>query len=537
MLVSTDNSMTSVNSDTRTMATAAAQDRPTAAETPRPSRLGSRLALSVAVSVAAVVSLVAMVGAILASKQLEADLRETARVIAVAVGDELELRNEPRTPELLLPVLRNFTDVAADLNGISVYEATPQRPQLVIRIDSRMQRSDTTPVPDDIVRKAIARNDVEWFTGDQNIATVAAPFGTADQVLGAVAVSVSLRGISQLQRNAGITAAVGAILSIAAITLLIHLRARRLILEPLRTIRHVMSQARRGNLSARAEVPYDDELREVAGGLNAMLAELEDLHRTLTERVAMKTEELRERNAQLVRSYQSLVQLRETAARTQELAAIGQTMANVAHQIGTPLNLVSGHVQLLQREVTDPALQRRLTIVQEQVDRVTAAVRDLLQRARPRPAARRINPSEMLERLAEATRLRLSAARVRLVTALPPSLPPIMAEETQLELAILNLITNAIDAMPDGGTLTLAATADSDRLHIIVSDTGTGIPADLLPRIFDPWVSTKSAGQGTGLGLSITRDVVARLGGIVTAANAPHGGANFTMELPIAAEA
>ena len=145
-----------------------------------------------------------------------------------------------------------------------------------------------------------------------------------------------------------------------------------------------MAQARRGDLSARANVPHDDELREVATGLNAMLAELEDLHRTLTERVASKTEELRERNAQLVRSYESVLQLRETAARAQELAAVGQTMANVAHQIGTPLNLASGHVQLLQRELTDPALQRRLTIVQDQIERVASAVRDLLQRARPR---------------------------------------------------------------------------------------------------------------------------------------------------------
>jgi signal transduction histidine kinase len=295
-----------------------------------------------------------------------------------------------------------------------------------------------------------------------------------------------------------------------------------------------MAQARRGDLSARANVPHDDELREVATGLNAMLAELEDLHRTLTERVASKTEELRERNAQLVRSYESVLQLRETAARAQELAAVGQTMANVAHQIGTPLNLASGHVQLLQRELTDPALQRRLTIVQDQIERVASAVRDLLQRARPRPDARLVDLAAMLNRIAEATRLRLSAARVTLASQVPDHLPPVTADETQLELAVLNLITNAVDAMPQGGTLTLAASTAGAHVRIEVTDTGSGIAPEILPHIFDPWITTKLAGEGTGLGLSITRDVVTRLGGTVTAANTPSHGAAFVIDLPAA---
>jgi len=327
---------------------------------------------------------------------------------------------------------------------------------------------------------------------------------------------------------------VGVILAVAGITLLIHLRARQLILEPLASIRRVMARARSGDLAARARVPHDDELREVAEGLNAMLSELEDLHRTLTERVASKTEELRERNAQLVRSYESVLQLRETAARAQELAAVGQTMANVAHQIGTPLNLASGHVQLLQRELTDPALQRGLTIVQDQIERVASAVRDLLQRARPRGDVHPVDLVEMLQRMAEATRLRLSAAHVTLVTNLPTQLPPVSADETQLELAVLNLITNGVDAMPSGGTLTLQASAGEGAVRIEVTDTGTGISPEMLPHIFQPWVTTKLAGEGTGLGLSITRDVVSRLGGTVSASSAPGRGSMFAIELPAA---
>jgi two-component system, NtrC family, sensor kinase len=490
--------------------------------------LGTRLALSVALSVATVISLVAMVGAFIAGQQLDTDLRETARVTAVALADEIELRTDTPSRDDLLPLLRNFMDAAGaiDLNAISVFDAATD-PQLVART------SELATVPGSIVRRAISTREPVWSIPEHSIVTVAVPITRGDAVSGAVAVSVSLRSISQLRRTAGLVALVGVLLAIGGITLLIHLRARQLILEPLATIRRVMAQARGGDLSARAQVPHDDELREVATGLNAMLAELEDLQRTLTDRVASKTEELRERNEQLVRSYESLLQLRETAARAQELAAVGQTMANVAHQIGTPLNLASGHVQLLQREMSDdPALQRRLTIVQEQIERVATAVRDLLQRARPRPDARRVDVAAMLERLVDASRIRLAAARVTLAASVPSELPAVTADETQLELAVLNLITNALDAMPDGGTLTLAASSSDSTVRIEVTDTGTGIPPDILPHIFQPWVTTKSVGQGTGLGLSITRDVVNRLGGTVTASSQPGQGSTFVITLP-----
>jgi signal transduction histidine kinase len=478
-------------------------------------------------SVATVISLAAMAGAFVAGQQLEDDLRETARVTAVGLADEIELRSDAPTREALLPLLRNFMNAAVDLNAISVFDSA-DAPRLIVGT------SEFASVPDSVVREAISSGEAAWSPPDHSIVTVAVPITRNGAVAGAVAVSISLRSIAQLQRTAGLVALVGVLVAIVGITLLIHLRARQLILEPLTTIRRVMADARDGNMAARARVPRDDELGEVASGLNAMLEELDDLHRTLTDRVASKTEELRERNAQLVRSYESMLQLREAAARAQELAAVGQTMANVAHQIGTPLNLVSGHVQLLQRELTDPGLQRRLTIVQEQIERVTSAVRDLLQRARPRPDARRVDPVAMLNRLADASRPRLTTAGVILVLKLPAQLPHVTADETQLELAILNLVTNALDAMPDGGTLTLAASNSNGQVRIEVTDTGAGIDPAIRANMFQPWITTKSAGEGTGLGLSITRDVINRLGGTVSAISEPGQGATFVIALPTA---
>jgi two-component system NtrC family sensor kinase len=265
-----------------------------------------------------------------------------------------------------------------------------------------------------------------------------------------------------------------------------------------------------------------------------MLTELDDLHRSLNQRVSAATMELRERNQQLVRSYESVSRLRETAARAQQLAAVGQTMANVAHQIGTPLNLVSGHVQLLQHEVTDSTLKRRLHIVEEQIDRVVSTVRSLLEHARPQGERQLVRVDAIIARIGDAMRARLASGGVDLELKLAEPMASVAADEAQLELALLNLVTNALDAMPDGGTLTLEARMADQRVRIDVRDTGSGIPPDVLSRIFEPWVTTKTAGRGTGLGLSITRDLITALGGSISVTTSPVHGTTFTIELPVA---
>jgi signal transduction histidine kinase len=112
-------------------------------------------------------------------------------------------------------------------------------------------------------------------------------------------------------------------------------------------------------------------------------------------------------------------------------------------------------------------------------------------------------------------------------------LPPVRADATQLEMALFNLVTNALDAMPGGGTLSIAATARADGIRLEVADTGTGIPAEVIDRLFDPWVTTKAVGHGSGLGLAIVRDVVRAHGGSISASNQTVG-ALFVIDLPAA---
>jgi len=506
----------------------AAQDRPTAARSPRRLALGTRLTIYVTLSVAAVITLITFVGTLIAQRQLDKDLRETAEVTAFAVADDIELRQDPVGGDPLVPVLRSFMNAAPDLRSITVFRAVDGHAETLV------STSVVSPAPPALVQDVIDLGDTVTAQPTPDTLFVAVPLLSGNRVTGAVAVAVSLGAVRQLQRTAGLVAFGGAVFAVVAIAILINLFARRLMLRPLNEIHRVMRRARGGDLGARAYVTQENELRDVADGLNAMLAELDDLHRSLSQRVAAATGELRVRNEELVRSYESVSRLRETAARAQQLAAVGQTMANVAHQIGTPLNLVSGHVQLLQHEISDPAIRRRLRIVEEQIDRVVATVHSLLERARPKGERRPVRIDAVIARMGDAMRGRLASGGVDLDLDVEATMASVAADEAQLELALLNLVTNALDAMPQGGTLTLAARMADGRIRIEVRDTGSGISPDVLSRMFEPWVTTKPAGRGTGLGLSITRDLITALGGTIAVTTSTGHGTTFTIELPAA---
>jgi signal transduction histidine kinase len=156
----------------------------------------------------------------------------------------------------------------------------------------------------------------------------------------------------------------------------------------------------------------------------------------------------------------------------------------------------------------------------------------LLQRASPDIERRAVSIADVLTTIGEAMRVRVAAAGVLLRLDIATGLPHVTANEAQLELALLNLVTNALDAMRDGGTLTITADRTPQGARIEIRDTGSGISAKVLPNIFEPWVTTKASGQGTGLGLSITRDVVQSIGGTISVTTTDASGTTFTIDLP-----
>jgi signal transduction histidine kinase len=327
-----------------------------------------------------------------------------------------------------------------------------------------------------------------------------------------------------------------ALSGILVVTLLVDQVARRLIYRRLAHMSETMQRAAAGQLNARVSIDGLDEIGVIARGLNQILVGLEGLNEAVDVRVEAATEVFRQKNVEIADSHREMVMLSEELARAARLAALGQAAANMAHQIGTPLNLISGYVQLLIQSLPpgSPSLDR-LKAIQDQVAKVTTIVRTALDSSRPRAIPHeRADLGELVRRVCQMASPMVEEAGVQVELLVPDQSAELFADRVQLELAILNLISNSIDAMASGGKVTVRLRRVDDRLRLEVEDTGSGIPSDLLAHIFDPWVTTKEQGKGSGLGLSITRQVIASHGGTIRVDSGPGRGALFTIDLPAA---
>ncbi len=236
-------------------------------------------------------------------------------------------------------------------------------------------------------------------------------------------------------------------------------------------------------------------------------------------------------------------ELRARLLETERLAAIGELVAGVAHEVNNPLGSISAFAQLLLRDPTLGTEHREsIEVIRSETQRASQVVRDLLAFARRAPAERNaVDVNELVERSLRLRGFQLTSARIELVTELDSQVPAIDGDGRQLQQVLLNLITNAIQAMaPRGhGTLTVRTLGGTDAtVTIEVSDTGTGVPVHARAHIFEPFFTTKPEGEGTGLGLSVSYGIVASHGGEIRLADRPPGaGATFVVTLPVGGDA
>ncbi|MFO0583142.1 MAG: ATP-binding protein [Anaeromyxobacter sp.] len=242
--------------------------------------------------------------------------------------------------------------------------------------------------------------------------------------------------------------------------------------------------------------------------------------------------------ARLAAKVEELEAARESLVRTEKLATVGRLAAGVAHEIGNPLGAIAGYADIARGRVERGQAAEAIDFldrIRADVRRIDAIVRDLLDFARPAEPA--LGPVALGAAVEAAVRLARPQPRFREVevtVAVPPGLPPVLADARRLEGVVLNLLLNAADAMGGRGPLELAAAAEGGGVVLDVLDRGTGIAPENLPRIFDPFFTTKAPGAGTGLGLSICLRVVESFGGTLEAANREGGGARLRLRLPAA---
>lgn len=229
-------------------------------------------------------------------------------------------------------------------------------------------------------------------------------------------------------------------------------------------------------------------------------------------------------------------QLEAQLVQSEKMAAIGQLAAGIAHELRNPLAIVMNALFDLRATLPEPidaAVAEDLGIAEEEIGRAQSIIRNLLEFSRESGVeVERIDVNDLLMKTVRLLRKYVEQSGVTIRTDLG-DIPPCVANANAMRQVLLNLVTNAVQAMPHGGDLRLRTVRTApDRVRIEVEDTGMGIPPDRLPNIFDPFYTTKAPGQGTGLGLSVVHTVVQRYGGTIAVQSEPNVGTLFRIELP-----
>jgi len=218
-----------------------------------------------------------------------------------------------------------------------------------------------------------------------------------------------------------------------------------------------------------------------------------------------------------------------------KLSSLGLLAAGVAHEVNTPLAVISTYAQLLAKQVNgDESKAKLLDKIAKQTFRASEIVNSLLNFSRTSSTAfEELDLNKVLHETLQLIQPQLSKARIEAVEELNPSIGLVKGNPGKLQQVFLNLMLNARDAMENGGRLTVSSTVSGEDVRISISDNGCGIPEENLAKIYDPFFTTKGAKKGTGLGLSITYGIVKEHGGSITVHSQPGAGSSFQLDFPV----
>lgn len=337
---------------------------------------------------------------------------------------------------------------------------------------------------------------------------VIVPVIVGDEHLGYVQINMLLDNIRDLQ-HANFIRRLFATGMVFAVGMALTIFLARRYTDPIHNLVEDFRRVSAGDLSVTIPVESNDEIGDLAAGFNNMV------------------EKLREREALEKRLYEA-----------EHLSRVGQLASGIAHEIRNPLNYINLAVDHLKAEmVAEPGggnepLAELIEKIKEEVRRANYMVVNFMNYGRPLRLRRsQVAYADLLHKVLPVLEERLAEQRIAVEQRIPPDLPPLWVDQELLRNCILNFITNAAQAMPHGGTITLGAEAQAEHVRLTYIDQGSGIAPEDLDKIFQPYFTTKDV--GIGLGLAITERIIREHGGSIAVESVPGNGTTFTILLPL----
>jgi len=308
------------------------------------------------------------------------------------------------------------------------------------------------------------------------------------------------------------------------------------ILRPVRNLVAATKEVSSGHLDYEIAIRRKDEIAELARSFNSMTRSLQQAEEENREWSSTLEQRVREKTAELQKVHQQILQI-------EKMASLGKLAATVAHELNNPLEGILTYSKLIGRrlrkiEAHSPEVQQTIEdvdLIQCETARCGNIVKNLLVFSRKQVAEYALIPvGQIVGKAEQILRHHFEISKVQFEAILPPDEPSLFCNENQIQQALVALFVNAVEAMPEGGKLTVHVVLDPRKgdLSILVMDSGVGIAPEDLPRIFEPFYTTKKNGQGVGLGLSVAYGIVERHGGTISVESGVGKGTTFSMKFP-----
>ncbi len=481
-------------------------------------------------------------------------------LIGVLYGGKLLNRNNLIVDKIKTVIFSDAAFSGQDIGTVTIFQDD-------VRIATNVKnsagnRAIGTRVSQEVYDKVVLNRqkwtDRAFVVNNWYISAYEPIYNAKDEVVGILYVGMLEKPFNSFRNN--VIAVLVAILILGAfLTFLMVFFYARSFSQRIKDMKDELRKVAAGHFKTEVKIQGNDELSQLALSFNEMIKALHDrdeaidrLHKELENKVSQRTTELETRNLELTEikhhllemmvdkkainfrleeSLQHLQQAQQQLVRSGKLAALGSLVAGVAHEINNPVNIISGNLELLEMDSDiKKHFATEIELITQQTTRIKKIIGNMLGFARVRQSSlQEININEIVNQVITPLQPQLETLHISFATRLLAR-KPLVSDEASLSQILTNLLCNSIQAMPDGGCITVTTKESQGGLEIIISDSGCGMTPQQVENMFNPFYSTKA--EGTGLGLAIGYELLRSLGGDINVESKPQQGTTITIILP-----